>query len=591
MFMPDDGDNPTAQDQANADILNAVGLGEKQMVQMAVKSAMNNAATAQKNSVVVSQLLDQQREVQSRMLADTAAAGDPKTGKTLAQLQFESLQRQKAEQNTSNFAAHVGSNPDDSSYILSDLADQLRTASTESIAATQEVQNKMAIKFLDNPIAWLSAQITMGDSINAADQAELKRTKIQSTIRQVQEDTQQAAVTNNALIKTTNDATMQSELQAAQARVNMAVDNQKLQNIGTNIAGVMNLSTINAQQLSALHTAVGVIQQEQSFNIQKEHFDIQRQILGFQMQEAEARMEDRKATQADMKIMSDTIAAGLSAMGYKQEALQPSTKLLTLYKMGSPIYKDALQTGMNLSAAPKDAGGNPYPAISDNIGSLTMDVVEHRWPMQAGDQAIKKLMQSTYSNAQAPGAMPPTIDRKNRAQVAEYIGSQVTASAKNMMNNVERGGQDNIYAPPSIRGILGDGNSPVAKEITNSAWGKAVLGPMLAAGGDSEVNSQRIAAATAQAIKDGKITRTAEDMNGATLFYQLANLTNNVNKSYQGKGLPRQIGYNVQLDTGTFGGLTKYDLTQPKDWNAMLDMMSVQEARKTLTPSSIIMNR
>jgi len=538
---------------------------------LAAIGIQNKQVAAQ--SQTVQDMLAQQQTIQQDAIKQTVIAGE--SGK--AGLQVAELAALKAQEHSSNFAAHLGTNPDSATYIMNDLADKWRESQSESLAAKQSLVDKTSVKFSDNPAKWLINQLTLGDDITAVDAASAKEAQIKGALSFAQQATQSQVATNNAIAATRTAGSVQAKLDEAQAQVNLNVDRQKILNVGQNISGIMNLNQLSMEQIQLLGTANTARKQDEQFKFQKQEFDMRRQEMAMRVKEFSIRLEEKQATTDQMQSLASLTQAGLSALGYKEQAVFPSTKVLALLKSGVPLYKQALEIGMNVASAP--AG---YPAISDSAGKLASLIEQTGAPLQATDKDIRNLLLSAQHSAKTP-APGKTYDVNKPEQVQAEVDKLIEGETNKMLGNVMAGGKSNIYAPQPLPVVLSANQA-----IANSNYVRTVLAPQMAAGAMQEFNPDQIIGLTKNAIREGKIKLDATTIKEMTGVFIAATQQNNTVYAYRGKGLQPQQTFNILSETGVFGSMNKYDMTKTTDVGRLLMKSLYQEqwgSSQAITPA------
>jgi hypothetical protein len=520
-----------------------------------------NQKTAAGSAAVQSILADQQA-AQADMVQKAALTGDSQ-GQTAIMAAAADTAKIKAQSDSINAATAIGTNPDAASFIMAYEGNAWRESSAAAIQAKNDLQDKLNLKITDNPAQWVLNQLTMGSTIQAADSAQAVADAHKERLMTAQKLTQEAVVTNTALMQTVTQASAESHLKSVQAAIDMNVDRVKIANAGNNIQGIQAMQGLSMQQVSLMNTANQTETAAEQFEMQKKEFNLRQQQFVMQKKQFDAAMEDRTQTKEQEQIFSNYIAKGLSAMGYEQDALTPGPKLLAFYKAGGERYKQALAIGQNLTAS------NGYPVISENAGVTARVIATTGAPLKPTDGNIRTLLQTSWAQANDPKfAAMNQYDVNKPEQVMGATSKLATTEATKMLGDVESGGVTNIYAPQGMAQVVN-----AIPAVAQSNFVQKVLQPQLATGVPQDFRASTILGLAKAAIQNGTIPLNADTIQEIRNTFNAAVIQNENTHAYRGKGLPNQSTYNTNLTTGFMGGLQKYNFNDVKDVSRALNYM------------------
>lgn len=533
------------------DLLGAIGVGNQ-------KLARDSQTVA---GILQQSLTAQQAQLDARG-TERDAAGVVIKARELADV--------KAQADTLKMATALGTNPDASTEIMTQLATAWRVNTVDAEKKRAVVAEKMATKFLEDPIKYIKDNITLESSAAEADYATRHVAAIGNELQQAQSLTQNFAVTSNALKQSKSAVTVQAALEEASAKVDGELARTKVQNAGINIAGIQALDQMTIQQINMLGTGVSAQNQAEQLKMARANFGLQKQSLELAMQDRLDRLQQRKLSEQEQEDMAGMVRAGASALGFSDAVAIPTTKVMQLLKY-EPTYTEYLRAGMR-------SVGRPAPVISDNAGSVAKLVVQSSVPLQPAQEGIREFLKEEWSAA-ATGTVMITPDGKKHPydntkvdQVTGAVTLSANMKALGQLNNI-KDEKSNIYRPPSLPDVLaipGIAASPLAQKV---------FLPQNQAGGLKEFNPEQIISLTVKAVKDGTVSYN-DAREGLQGMFKAVPISNNRNRNYVGLGLPPQVGYRTQVENG-LGFLRSVDLSTPQDIDTILNSRLSGQVRNT----------
>lgn len=501
-----------------------------------------------------------QRQRDSQDLADQtgkagiiASDGTIETPLVAAARQLSGL---KAQQDARQVATALGTNPDESNYILTKLAAQWKDSAADAYKKTSDYEAKQSVKFSDNPAQWVLNQFTAGDDERAASIAVSKYNLANDQLAKAQAQTQQLQITSNSIAENRTAATVQSTLEAVQARINSNVSKVKIDNAGVNITGIQIVERMTQDQINNISTLQGALNQQGHLDVAIAHANEVKKNTELLYEDRLDKLEQRKLNEKDALAMTESFRAGASALGFTNLSALPTNKLLSMRSVDPELFKQFFITGLTSTAV-------GIPVISDNPADVAKIVGLMKAPLQPAQKEIANLFRETWSYAANPeNVLQTKIDPTKVDQVSGYAGRLAKTKATDQMNYIKPGDATNIYSPPNLNIITSQ------DAIKNSELYKKVLAVQIQAGGLSEINPKQLIGLTSNAISAGTIPYNTAVTDLQALFGAARSL-NNVNKNYAGLGLPQQIGFKTKL-VNTFGFMTDVDLANRQDVDRVL---------------------
>lgn len=554
-----------AGSNSTEDIMTAVGMTNSKL---------------KESSKAVQDIIAEQKQAQEDELVAKRRQGE----NSQIVLKAKEIADLNAQQSAQREATALGTNPDESTEIITKLSKQWVAATENAIAKKQDLEDNLSVKFTEHPLTWLGNQFALEGTAQAADAAASKQQLIQNALINSQSLTQSFVVTANALKSTKTAATVQATLEGAQATIDENVAQTKLRNAGINIQGIQALDSISLQQLNALSIGSNVKNQAAQLDIAKQHLKIAQTSMEAAIADRLDRKEIRDADRADNESLAGMVRKGMSIAGFSDAAIQvPTNKVIQMLRMTKDDkeapYQKYLRMGMMSDSM-------NHPVVSENAGQSAALVALNGAPLQPTQESIRNFLKDTWNTTAAgdmsivgPNGKRYDYNNKKVSEVIEATNIKAGAEALKQMGNIKAGDNTNIYAPPPLDSVL---DLPAIK---NSELYKKVFQPQQAAGGLKEFKPDQLVGLTVQAIRNGTIS-FRDGADGLQGMFSAVPAINNRTKNYIGLGLPMQTGYKTAINTSLASSRT-FDLSTGNDINSILSQeLRALNMAPTLFPSA-----
>lgn len=476
----------------------------------------------------------------------------------------------EAQTKTLNQAAKLGVAPGVNSEILDAVSEEWKAAKLDSIKKQRTLARDLDVKFFDNPIDYIVAQIKMEGTITAAERSAARSSEATRNFADIQQLTQQMPGQMAAITATKSEATLQATLDINASDTMKAREQNRINAAGVQIQGIQLLDSMDAQRINNLHTTLSVKQQAASFELQKQQFEQSKKAFAIQMEERMERLAQKKADRDELELLANSVRKGAAVAGFENVTAYPTAKIIQMLNMKDAKTVDFLKSGMATEAT-------GYPILSDDAGQSARIIAQHSAPLRPEQKAIKSLFQEGLQEAATPEAgVKGKYDNTKMDQVTQGARGIILAKATAQMANIKAGDNTNIYAPAPLMNVLDMG--PVKK----TAWAQKVMAPQIITGVLKETDPDQLISLTAVAIKEGKISYK-DGAEGLQTFFSTATTLNNVTKNYKGMGLPDQVGFNTNV-TAAFNQKVKKNLTSAQDIGNILNSRMIDN--KMRDPSS-----
>jgi len=212
-------------------------------------------------------------------------------------------------------SADVGMNPGASSYILSALSSSILQKEGEIRSRDTEIQKKLDVKFYDDPLSFLSNQLSAPFDIAARNVVAAQTQSMNSQMAEASKRFTEAAVVNAAIAETvtTKSIAAAAEKNLLEAQIKVASEQQNLARLNIHGATIRDAqdkqqwdailalqSAQNAQQHLALSAAAG--------QRDAERLKMDKEMREIQMEER----RDKQAAEKSIQMRLDKVADALS---------------------------------------------------------------------------------------------------------------------------------------------------------------------------------------------------------------------------------------------------------------------------------------
>lgn len=450
-------------------------------------------------------------------------------------------------------ATSYGGNPNDVSFIMTQLGAQWQQTEAARLDAEKVVQQKQSVSFLDDPLTWLSNKLTVNTDINNYNNLNQQSDDLFAQMKGINDLNTSTAESMRSIATTQTAGTVAatSDLAAQQTAIDSA--KAQLQSSLYNAAGVKAVTDLSQDSVDNVvkgaQTAIAAghlaVAQQQASIMQAEL----NQKTALYAQE----VKDKQQADASDAQMLQYTNVGRSAMGLP--ALADSTKLLTFIKMGGP-EAEAIKQQMTSGAMSSAIGGKPV--IAATAGTSARLLANSGSPLATSNPAMKPvidLLSNSYTEAKNPQTQAALgINNKDLNSVDSGISSLVNNQVVQMAGNIKTGDASNIFQAPPLTAL-----ASMASVKSNPLY-TSVLEPQVKAG-MTETDPNKLLMLTSAAVEAGQIS-VQDAANGMSALFRSAIALNTETKDYMRVGITPQTSYNTTLQaTGTFGGSSRIDMT------------------------------
>jgi hypothetical protein len=480
--------------------------------QVAGTGITKEATTAGESAAKSAKLLDLIAGNQ-RLLADQA-------GKA-------ALQTQAA---TDNLLRAGNIDPAMASGTIIDLVQNINTKYKIANVQAQELARAQEVSFLEKPLDWLAAQVTMKDK-----EDRLRRTldEVGLSVSHVRDlsgaigtgakmaESAKESITASTAVAAAENAEAEWKLRAEEARIKTA---------GHNIDAWQAAAKIPSDRLSALYQRRSAEMSEQQYIQQLNNFRASEEQRDWARTQKKIEDEAKQVGKQADELIAAKVNKGREVLGMaplesgemaaqlelNKRGLAP--KLQMLYEIGDR----SLQLGTNsLGATPTSA----LELVRTNNSNLPTDVVE-----------TLGLLDAIARQAESEGKYK-LIDPKNKQAQDKYINDKISQQFVDYARLI-RPNSGNPLDVGDIKNYIGSKDTPYQsglKELLALPTVQNVLRPFTDSGGTLE-DPTKVLDLTFAAVTKGQLT-TTQAANDVAKIYQRANILNLQAKNFRGLGI------------------------------------------------------
>lgn len=475
----------------------------------------------------------------------------------------EELGKLDAQNNTLKAATMLGTNLQDAAELISPLSSQIRENYLKANEALDRIHKKESVGFLDDPLGFISNAVTLDQDYADYNHAAEKFNIASNTYAQINNLTQESAVTQNALAQLRTQASAKETAELVKRQAELKATELSQQGLLTNLSGIKAVYELNKDQLEMYKS-----------NYQLEATAEQRQWARAQ---AEAMLEERIAAREARKASKEDDASTVSYVNSTRRALGigelGATDVLKLMRMPGTLG-DQVRSQFTAGAANASLPSSSFSIASTpaEAAKLTLEAKAPLNPLQA---PVKGLVESVYIDAKL-GKIKEVKDVKDENHVLQVTNKVIAGKVAAMKSNVLEGGSSNIYSPPALEELA-------TTSVKDTKFYK-VLAP------SGSFNPEALLTQGLAKVKAGEL-KVEDVISGISAYANAAKDVNNETKAYSSFGLPKQESFLTRVDDGSaFFGMMDIDLSNEvkvSNWvtKRLYKVKQAEAARRANTPS------
>lgn len=461
------------------------------------------------------------------------------------------LGAQQAQEAAQQFAREAGSDIRSPENILISLGQELRANLTRAQQARQNIDTKQSINIIDNPLAWLHGQMTIGQDQQVYTGSMQSAEGISQNISTLTAATDQVGRTQAALATKITDATRAAAAEARRLEAEQSKQAALRNHLKEEMVIAGAIQGASSAQSMEVQRQLGIVTSEEQRAMEQERFAMYKQQFAWEQQSKELSRRSKKDQDSVKEQLLMQYNFGARVLGLPEETNMDL--VLARAELGgtdATRVSAAMEAGGNTLAAGGSARVAASPAAAANMIAKGVYVRS----ADPGFDPMKQYLRDTAAAKAALGAKPE--------ETAGYINAQVKVDAENFKKNAVATGS--FYAPPPLQSIIN----------TESVKRTALYQKVLATSGKDLTTAAPtpIVNLAFEAAKQGVISYE-EAAKGLNELYGKAAEINNSQKRFTQIGIPAQTSFNVEI----------VDINANlMDYSSTLRLLAVKRARQTV---------
>jgi hypothetical protein len=409
-------------------------------------------------------------------------------------------------------------------------AAQMHENATKAYASLDVIKKKQAATLLDDPLGFIEAQFTLPADIDTHNYYAEKHNIAESSLNQLTQATNAAAIANSNMKKRTSLESAEAELTKVAENANLQLQSIRRQSAGDRISGLKELNSLTQQQSNLAYQALSADNEQKRLAIaQQSAADQHAQRMMMQADRAE-RMNQKEVDRNDLVALMDARNLGAKQLGKVQIDNVDLFRREYMAQQKNSTYQDMVSVGQQIQ---NNRGNVDGISLGQNAGSIARNYASPGTNL-TGNVAGTYLAQVYDATKVSPAA----ASAKDPVAFNELVNTNATRTAKLQLGDI-KDDLPNIYKapPPSIL------TAQVAVK-SNPFIVDTVL-PMVAVNPNVQIE------AGAMMSKASDFSKTSSNINvaaaGVASYYKQAVLTNNLVNRYKENGLPEQLKYMANI--------------------------------------------
>ena len=318
-------------------------------------SVLQSATEASSASASFGQLALQTGNLLAGIQADKSREAKEVAGAASIIDEQANLAKMQQEQTRIRIANRMGINANDSSWMIGKLGDEVKSNYAIMQEANKVIGEKQSINFLENPLGYLHGQLTVNSDIARYNAASSARETAFNTAGQLEKVGQDSFLTNNALVETVNQSTINASKIVAGHKYLVEANDAASQGLRDNLAGVQIAANQSVQQAQLKFESNGAIMREKAYQVSLEHLQLDQARFNLQKAAAQDKLDE------DSLVKKFIVQGFFNQTGGKLPDDGSVKDFITMYKAKDPRMQRMFQSGMDSYRV--SPGGAPVPII------------------------------------------------------------------------------------------------------------------------------------------------------------------------------------------------------------------------------------
>lgn len=415
-------------------------------------------------------------------------------------------------------AAAVGISGEDPANYLIQLATRQKTQNEKLAGQLDNITKKTSIDFLDSPLEWIGAQITLPK------EEEVARAQI-AQVQQTHQAIQQTTQTFTAAVQTyklqEQNVTQASAVAATRVAASSALisaQQTEVESARYNVEEVNATLAASSAQLQAAHTIYQAQTTQEGQRMQQLAFDAEAQQRAFQRELAQDARELKKLGKSMDDSTLNYLNSSMIQAGLPPITAEDAPIFLARFKSGDPEIMNHWRNGRIIST---------QPVSKTRMGATPAEAADFLSRFPTNLDGLRKDTAELIMGATK--ALPPTA--VSPQQKAEFVNKKVQEEVNLSYGNIMKGSIFDAGEVSQYFGISSVAQLPLVSKV---------LAPLSASGVKLDEPALVMKAGVA-ALRAGTIT-SSELSSGVGQLYQKASMTNIAFRDLRGFGIKLPSG-------------------------------------------------
>lgn len=430
----------------------------------------------------------------------------------------------KTQQTNLRVANTMGTNADDSGWLIGQMGKRVIEADTAAQAHLEDIQAKQGVSFFDNPVGYLYAQATVGGDIEAYNTEVRKSDLAKDTAAKLESMSQTSFLTQNAIEQSVTEGTIKANTILQGYKYANDANNAALQGLRTNLAGMTAAAGATAQSIDMKFKGFSAVNAQAQLGIAQAGLELRQKEFNLSQEAKKNKLNEDSFT---LKLIDQGM---FSMTGQNIPDETKGKELLMLYRAGQPDVVRYLNSGLASYTAGKPVLSNSPAEAADmfaanavkNIPQAQQDVGQ--WLVGQRQEFGKQLQAGKFAG----------VEPKDKAAVGKEFSEFIRKNAVGLAST----GQG-LYAPAAIETTV-----KANPNLAQLPVYQKVLAPMLAAGVKLD-NPDLVMGAISKAVTKGDLSYN-DALNISTIYSGGIEI-NNAARNWTNAGLPIGTGYVTNL--------------------------------------------
>lgn len=432
-----------------------------------------------------------------------------------------------------------------------DLATKLSESGKKLEALQTSIDKKNSVGFLDNPVMWLGAQLSVQPDIEAYNAEVDKYSLTESHSKAINNMAQEVATTARAALTTVTADSAAAASRIAGAQYNTAAREANIKALVNDTAELKFMRESSLQQIALRADGRRTLDAAEDQERQRAAFAMQREQHALAMANGRRQAEAAKREDEFEVKMLQLINTGAQRIGRRPFISLDDYKL---FEKSNKVNAELAQQMSNIGYSVLDAASTGKVGsvkLGEYSGDVARLLVEGRGTLKQSP-AVDKLLKDAYINAKSGGSGAVGLDVKNPVAVSEHVTRVVRGRAAIDARDVNVGGKNNIYAPPTFAEMIAVAGKA---ELEMPVLYNKLFADSVKANPMQQVDPAVLYHKAIEGVIAGKVTIN-EAVDGLNMLGAMAVGTNNGVRNYGAAGVAKQTSYgtNTKLTSASFFG-------------------------------------